>query len=198
MAVFITDNHVVIDFTARVYHGGVDAQGVPSLVHALDVGAGALRDFLKIKSLLEQRPESARLSDKDFFGVGCLHDIVKDKYYFNSQQISLRSLQSMGFPGLWIESLRFLTKLKAEEDGPDDSEKTKVEHYKKFICRITEGEMTPARVVAIMVKLADLEDNTRGDRYNPKESEERRVVRRQNYEWAKEILGARLEEFLYG
>lgn len=198
MAVLITDMHFVIDFATRVHHGSVDAQGVPSLVHALDVGAGALRDFLKIKSLLEQRPESARLSDKDFFGVGCLYDIVGNKRNFNGQQISFRSLLKMGFPSLWIDSLRLVTKLKDEEDGPDDSEKTKVEHYKKFICRIAEGEMTPTRVVAIMVKLADLADNTRGDRYNPKESEKIRIVRRQNYEWAKEILRARLEEFLYG
>ncbi len=197
MAVLITDMHVVIDFVNQVCHGSFDAQGVPSLEHALDVGSGALRDFLKIKSLLEQRPESARLSDKDFFGVGCLHDIVGNKRNFNGQQISFRSLLEMGFPSLWIDSLRLVTKLKDEESDPEDPESDKIKRYKKFINRITEGEMTPERLIAIMVKLADLADNMRGDRYNPKESEKIRMARRQNYEWAKEVLGARLEEFLY-
>lgn len=177
-----------------MYHDSVDARGVPSVVHALDVGAGALRDFLKIKSLLEQKPKLAHLSGTDFFGVGCLHSIVEDKCEFNGQQISFRSLESIGFPGLWIESLRLLTKLKAEEDGPDDSEDVKVAHYKEFICRIVQGEMTPARVIAIIVKLADLKDNTRPDRYKPGESEEARKAR----SWENGMLTAPLNQFLFG
>jgi len=72
--------------------------------------------------------------------AGLLHDVIEDS------PMTSKDLLNLGIPEVVVEAVVHLTKKNGE-------------NYYDFIMRICSSPLTEARQIALMVKLADIEDN---------------------------------------